>query len=272
LSNADSFRHTPFTYDEITSELRRIIEVDFTVKQFENTSISRSLRFIQQSIARGNHIEGTYELMKLSLLVANLQDIEGYSTKMLGKFKKSLTQNLSFDDHFGSRFEILTASSLARGKVNFEKLPEKVSLPDFVIHEDEDIFIECSTVHLAKPKPKHTVEKIRQDIKEKANKSYCNNRTALFIDATGIFSNSLKHGIHVDDLMRSEIEGRIKETTFGSILVFRYAVERKENRFKHAVTIRIDNSTIKETLLSFLDKHFPRDFYKVYDYLQPDYG
>ncbi len=219
-------------------------------------SLNRVLKYHNQK----NISLRDYELGKTALLVKELKIIEQHDSELLATFKKQLHTNLSFDKYFGFRMEIHTAAVLILKKVEFTKTES----PDFTIHtEDRDVFIECGSAHLSKPKTQDVKYKIGSVISQKSKKPYCGPATALFIDYTNIYHNILKNDSQFKtDEINEYLKNALKTTKFGNITLTSYVAIEDTKRFA-GMYIRVDNQNIDKSLLNTLDKSHPHGKYTI---------
>jgi len=120
------------------------------------------------------------ENARVSLLVANLRQIQGHDRRMLAVLKRQLFTS-NEDTYFGVRLEISVAASLIRAGRTFLKTES----PDFTIESEPDsVFVECTSIHLTRPTTtaEDLYSKLTSAVRAKGATSYCNARTALFID------------------------------------------------------------------------------------------
>lgn len=255
------------TFGTLVVELHRLLGMRFIKGNIsDNSQVGQSLQRIVDFNNTGNYYQRDHELIKMTLLVKHLKEIERYDLDLLKIFKKQLYKCDARDKYFGVRFEINIAASLIRKNVIFTKDES----PDFRVHKgDGQIFVECGSAHLSKPKPGDVKYKICSVINKKSRKPYCNPVTALFIDITNIIYNNLINAILPE---KSEIKEHIKETLFsipfGAVILFTYIHNKELNRFE-SVYIRIDNECIDKTLLNFLNEFYPLDEHKIHRYAVP---
>lgn len=192
------------------------------------------------------------------MLVKHLKEIEQFDKALLRKFKKEMLAHLrttnAFDNYFGIRCEINIAASLIRKGVDFKKSES----PDFVINRG-NLFIECGSTHVSKPKPSSKF-KIGSVINQKSKKAYANSKTALFIDITNIIHNELNTNNNtLEDLVvieKAYIKDVLVNSKFGNVTIFTYRHNRESNYFESTYA-RIDNNHIDSHLSVFLDEHYP---------------
>lgn len=258
------------TFGTLVVELHGLLGMRFIKGNVsDNSQIGQSLQRIIDFNNFGNYFQRDNELIKMTLLVKHLKEIEGYDLDLLKVFKKQLYKCDTHNKYFGVRFEINIAASLIRKNVIFTKDES----PDFVVHSgDRQIFIECGSAHLSKPKPGDVIYKICSVINKKSRKPYCNPATALFIDITNIFYNSLINEILPEkDEIKEHIRENLCSIPFGAVILFTYIYNKELNRFE-SVYIRVDNECIDKILLNFLNEFYPFDEHKIYRYAVPSNG
>ncbi|OFV68083.1 MAG: hypothetical protein SCAL_000723 [Candidatus Syntrophoarchaeum caldarius] len=162
--------------------------------------------------------------------------------------------------------DLVLRGTIIRKNIKFTKAES----PDFTIHtENKNIFIECGSAHLSKPKLGDIKYKIYSVINKKSSKPYCDPTTALFIDITNIYYNSLINEILVErDEIREDVKNALEHTQFGNVILFAYILNKDLNRFE-SVYIRIDNKNTEETLLNFLNDGYPFSEHTVYNFAIP---
>ena len=257
-------------YSSLVLKLNELLGMRFINGNLSSkTPIGQSLIRIIAFHNQGSYLQRDYEFSKMAMLVKHLQEIAEYDLDLLNTFKKQIYRSSTYDKYFGVRFEIEIAASLIRKNIKFTKSES----PDFIVHTNrKDIFIECGSAHLSKPKSGDITYKISSVINKKSKRPYCNNATALFIDVTNIYYNSsindiLKKG----DKMRESVKNTLRKTEFGNATLFTYIFNKDKNRFESVYT-RIDNKNIDDDLLKFLDEHYPLGEYIIYDFAIPPQG
>lgn len=194
-----------------------------------------------------------FEFAKIKLLVKNLQEIEKYDQTLLEKMNKQLLNSLNENEYYGSRFEISITASLIRKGIDFTKTES----PDFTINAKIKIFIECSSSHLTVKKSGDVKYKIKGTIDTKSGKAYCNPKTALFVDVTNLYYNSLVNEINLE---KEDVHNYAKRillgTEFGGMVLFVYLQNFKLNRYEQNY-LRVDNDSMNAFLRDFLDHNYP---------------
>lgn len=231
--------------------------------------IGKSLRKLVDYHNKGKYLLRDHEFGKIAMLVKNLKGIEGYDVNLLEEFKKQMSGSITRDTYFGIRFEINIAASLIRKNIKFTK----AGSPDFSVHEEnKDVFIECGSAHLSKPKFVDIKYKIGSVINVKSSKVYCNPTTALFIDVTNIYYSSLINKIVLEqNEVKEYVKNILEPTKFGNVTLFTYILNKDLNRFESDY-VRIDNNNIDEALLNFLNECYPLGNHTVYSFSIPSEG
>jgi len=201
------------SYGSLVIELNKLLGIRFINGNVSSKSpIGQSLRRIIEYHNRGEYLQRDYELSKIAILVKHLKEIAEYDINLLKAFKKQIHRSSTYDEYFGVRFEINIAASLIRKNIKFTKAES----PDFIIHKkSKNIFIECGSAHLSKPKLGDIKYKIRSVINKKSSKPYCTLATALFIDITNIYYNSLLNEILIErDEIREYVKNVLEHTLY----------------------------------------------------------
>ncbi len=257
-------------YGSLVIELNKLLGMRFINGNVSSKSlIGQSLKRIIEYHNQGEYLRRDYEFSKMTMLVKHLKEIAKYDINLLNAFKKQIHRSGTRDKYFGVRFKINIAASLIRKNIKFTKS----EFPDFTIHkENKNIFIECGSAHLSKPKLGDIKYKIRSVINKKSSKPYCDPITSLFIDITNIYYNSLINEILLErDEIREYVKNVLEHTQVGNVTLFIYILNKDLNRFESVYT-RIDNKNIDETLLNFLNECYPLGEHTVYKFAIPSEG
>lgn len=251
----------------VTVKLSELLNTQFIKKEDFETPIGKALKNVLWYHNNGRYKERDYELARLKMLVKHLEEIRQHDGNMLNSFRSKINRDDA--NYYGFRFEVATAASLIRKKVDFEK----TETPDFkVIHDGHEIFIECTSRHLDKPKSKDLKYKIKSAILEKSEKSYCQPNTALFIDITNIYYHSwLKGQLIQSKQLREYVMSLLESIKFGSVVLFVFILNKELNRFELNY-LRIDSHQMDLALKKFLDSFYPSGDHMVYDFAIPKSG
>ena len=243
-------------YGSLTVELSRLLKMRFTNKDILNKSkIGKSLVKVLEYHNRGQIQLRDLEIAMLQLLAKQLKNIEDYDTNLLKGFRRQIHRNNTWEQYFGIRMEINIAASLINKNAKFDKAES----PDFIIHRKGDVYIECGSIHIAKPNDDFLRKKISSVISKKSNKSYCNSTTALCVDTTNIFFHSaLRKDFFTTDVLKGYTKDTLKnvKSEFGSVILFAYMLNQNLNRYESNY-LRIDNKNIDEELMKLLNDFFP---------------
>jgi len=204
----------PNSYEEQIMELRRVLNINSGLEVGLKHPITKTLIQIEKF-----HNEREFEMRdmlhgKIFLLLKHLLEIEEFDVALLEKFRNKL-KKVTDNEYFGERLEINVARSLIEKKIPFTKSER----PDFIKINDKDIKIECTSSHLEVKltSEKGILNKIRRTVNKKANESYANEKTALVVDFTNLYYNSLDIGsdlFHRLEEIRKYFINRIEKTSF----------------------------------------------------------
>ncbi len=252
-------------YIYVTVKLSELPNTQFIEEKDFETPIGEALKNILWYHDNGRHKERDYEIARLNLLVKHLEEIKQHDENMLNSFRSKINRDDA--NYYGFRFEVATAASLIRKKVNFEK----TETPDFkIIYGNHEIFIECTSRHLDKPKSRDY--KIKSAILEKSEKSYCLPNTTLFIDITNIYHHSwLKGQLIQSGQLREYVISLLESIKFGSVVLFVFILNKDLNRLELNY-LRIDGYQTDLALKKFLDYYYPLGNHIVYDFVIPKRG
>ena len=256
---------------DILRELTRLLGKNLP-RDLPNTPIQQSINTIFQLHNAHRYQERNYHIAILQFLVRNLQDIEKHDQRLLKKYRRIIRDSLDINKYYGARFEVAAASTLIRSNCNFQRVIETTNpTPDFVIHEKSDVFLECGSTHLSNPRPKDFEYKIISEAKEKGRKTYCNQKTVLLLDISNILHYAIRFSMPIHARLETIAEKAIKDTKFGSLLLFDYIIDSKTHQYSHSY-LRKDNNEIDSDLKSFLDRIFPLGRIQIDNFYQPSFG
>jgi hypothetical protein len=255
----------------IEGEYRRIFSPYILL---ETDHIGLALKAARDFAKASRYPMRDFELDKLDFFLRNLKDIENHDRAMFETRKRRLINVLSKGDSFGIRLEIMTCSNFIRNRVDFDPIPanQTESTPDFVIHTNPEIFVECGSIHLEGTKEGDLTFKIRRAIRDKSAKPYANHNTALFIDTTNIFYHGMIKDPSLEGNLSDDVSKMLEDTKFGSVLLFRYLFENRPSRTLIHGYNRFDNRNIHVELLNFLNANFPLGVQNVDKFFQPARG
>lgn len=247
-------------------------EKEKVVPSNRNMPIERSLFRILDLHFRGKHDIRDWEMSRWILFANQMETIKRHRPEIFDSYRNRLGSN-RLDHYIGTRFEVNIASMLINDEIDFE-CPDP---PDFSIKGlSSPVSIECGSVHLSKPKSRDTKYKIQSVIREKSKKPYCLPSSSIFIDFTSIHNVMVGNqfygrGLDYYEEIRDSAIRVLRNTDFGSLLLFSYTVDLDRNRYASNY-IRVDNYCISADLYSLLDHVFPKGRYDLLDYRIPPVG
>lgn len=245
-------------YGCVALELGRLLAMRFGypyTSAGSRSQIGKVLVDVLQYDNQDRHDSRDLELIKLKFLVKQLKTIEEYDINLLKAFRRQMHRSHSWSSYFGLRMEINIASALINKNVKFTKGES----PDFTIHKERDVYLECGSIHLTRSKEDFLRKKLSSVISNKSNKSYCNPATALCVDITNIFFHSAVKG---DFFTKDTIKGHTKdalintESELGSVLLFAYMLNQNLNKYE-STYLRVDNENVDGELMKFINDFYP---------------
>ncbi len=237
-------------YSSLVMEISRLLSIRYNPSNgsFDSPhgkSLVNAVRFHNA----GQYVQRDLELLKLEFLVNDLRRIENHSPSVLKEYRKQIRRAGSEDSFFGFRFEVKIGASLIQKGVPFTR-PDP---PDFVI-EDTGIVIECGSARTSDSnKQSDLTYKVGAAVRKKKKKAYAGPDTALFIDITNVRYKS--PGMD-DKRLREAALKAVESTPFGNVTLFLFLFNGDRGTIETGY-IRADNSNISESLLSFMDSHYP---------------
>jgi len=245
-------------FGAIQSELASVLDEQFVPGEYDS-QIADYLYETQKSILRhhnsGNSGERDYHLLRLQMFLKHLKKIEERDPDLFSDFREELKKE-DYDNYYGTRFEIDCAASLFRKGVDFSH-PDP---PDFVIDTEGKPVIECTTSHISGGN--RTVEqKLKQSIISKSGKPYFTSNSAIFIDITNLAYAAVNNETELTgELVKRWMNECISNfnLNIGSILIFMYLIETRgdESSIGHHYW-RLENQGVDDTLVRFLNEHYP---------------
>jgi hypothetical protein len=249
-------------YGSVIVDLHHLIGLPIERKPFSDlskeefyqlTPVEKSLFSISQRHANGEHQARDIELQRMALFIRNLKVIRFYDRKLYRKFKQAVKHAGNNDGFFGVRYEIAIAELLIRNSCQFEKKER----PDFqVTHKQNAVFLECGSARLRGSRIDKPETKILRTINEKRSQPYEGSSTALLVDVTNVFFNTLntEHQLTSESLRQIATRG-VNTTGFGAIVLSFYLFEHISRSYE-CKFMRVDSNRIDDTLAGFLDKLF----------------
>ncbi|MBO8183262.1 MAG: hypothetical protein H0Z28_10810 [Archaeoglobus sp.] len=263
----EDFQNFMLRYGTIVGKLSELLGVTFIDERDFEKPIGRAIKGIIQYQNEQKFEERDYEIIRLKLLVEDLQKIKHYDETMLVTFREKINRDET--NYYGFRFEVAIAAFLISENVTFEKIES----PDFrVLYDDKEVFIECTSRRTSDSSFRDVESKIRAAIEEKSGKDYCQANTALFVDVTNLYFHSISRGDLVDGQeLKNYIGSLLEENDFGSVIIFVFILDKESNRFGLNY-IRVDSNRIDPILKKFLDEYYPIEEHIIFDFVIPDRG
>ena len=259
-------------FHTMVSELQQITGIDFLQRERRNNPITLRLKSIVASHNSLNFKLRDYELSILKFFINDLIVIKKHRENLYKKYKQ-LIRHQSNENYTGIRFEVKITSLFINKGIKFEKLDP----PDFSIEvNNNNVFVECTSCHLKSNLPKDIKYKFDSALAKKVKKGYNHPKTVLFIDYTNLAFNILLNNkgkeafIQLNNI-RMHIKDKLKECSFGSIVLFLYMIDINLNRVSH-MYLREDNKSIDENLLLFLNKYYPKGMELINNFEVPIRG
>lgn len=252
-------------FGSLVVEINRLLKTCFLPGRPSNaTPIGRSLIKILESHNKGDYQDRDFQLARLTIFVKNLKEIEAKKPGLINYFRKEIKKGGSADNFFGVRFEINIAASLIRKDIDFTKQES----PDFsFVFNSDPLAIECSSVRIRSEKDTSDYNyKISSCINKKERSGYHNSKTALFIDTTNLFYETLsKNDVPDLDVMRTTVRKSMSKNSYGNITLFTYFFDIAKKQYQSNYA-RIDHELIDKNLKDFMDTYFPFGSYTVDKY------
>ncbi|MEM3713303.1 MAG: hypothetical protein QXR97_07195 [Thermoproteota archaeon] len=252
-------------YGSMVVKLSTLLNRRFISKEDFDSPIGRALKTVLFYHNSGRYEERDYELARLHMLVKHLEEINIYDKGLLKLFQDKINRDDA--NYYGFRFEVAVASSLIRRKTYFQKSER----PDFkILYNGNEIFIECTSVHLHSSSLPNLRRKIMLAVKEKSRKGYDKPNAALFLDVTNIYYRILltRQPLYRDDVVRYAQEA-LGISGFGAAVLFVYVLNKDLNRFELNY-LRVDNQAIDPVLKNFLNQHYNYGTHEIHEYALPE--
>jgi hypothetical protein len=250
------------SFGGVASEMSDLLRARFVPgAKAQDGEVGRALRRTLELHNAGRCFERDVELARLALLARQLREIETARPDVLDT---DLRRRLlgARDDYHGARQEVTVARALIQAGLQFEHEPK--GRPDFVVQGPAgEAGIECTSVHLQRPKAGNLAYKPQSAMRAKAAKPYAGPSVALGIGTTNVE--------RVDELDRLELAGPLAATPYGSLFLFTSLVNLDvdppafESNYR-----RTDALSITPELLGLLDALWPRGRHGVeYSFVPP---
>lgn len=228
-----------------------------------DSPIGRDLVQMFEHHNAGRYALRDFELLRLTMLVKNLKEIEACRPELLAHYKRELRRSSSSAGYYGIRFEVNIAASLTRHGVSYRK----TEAPDFSLNGGAGI--ECTSARLTVEKPRSDLlYKVRSCVAKKARGEYVSSSVALLVDVTNLFFHLVRpHGAAV----RSTLAELAHDSGFGSIMLFAFMVNPALQRLESGY-FREDSETASDGLKHCLDLAFPSGEHVVENPIWPREG
>lgn len=253
---------------QLSLSLSELLNTQFVPHKGIGGIVGQQLRDLLCMYNRGQYNLLCYNTTLVSLLVDELNEIKKFDQTLIKKFQKNYA-NGKYDQYFGFRMEVSSAAVFIKKGIHFKKEES----PDYTIFlsEQDKVFVECTSSHI-KANHDNLFKKIISPIRVKLEKSYLNNRTALFIDITNIMHQMEKRSVLMEQIdIEKLVKCEMHNKNIGAVYLFFYAVD-KDKDFIANHLIRILNNNIDEFLLNFLNKNFPEGTDIMSNYVIPSMG
>jgi hypothetical protein len=258
-----------------TLELGRILGVRFVPGSPANdTPVGRSTARVLELINAGRADEARYELVRISMLVKHLKEIEDARPELIPKFTARLlahdvsayiVQGKKSRPHRRSSAEA-AGSSTSRPAGPTSASPSPVaawassapprtcpthSRPRTSVHEDPE------------PHVKDVAYKLTSTIRAKERRAYAAPDVALVIDATNVWALTASPRPNMDPA-----DAALAAGSYGAA-IFHAFIFDLDNEIGQLNYVRRDSPKITATLAEFLNDHFPMDAVEIERHVIP---
>lgn len=194
-----------------------------------------------------------WEAFHIGIFAMQLEAIKKKDEDLFRHFRRQL-RRISEKGYFGFRLEVQTVSIFYQMNIKFRKRES----PDFSVkYEGAEVFVECCSINLDEPRGKDVSYKVLSALTDKGRKPYANNKTALFLDYTNIFFNSIVSGVRLDlEALSADIKEKIDTFNFGAIILEANLIHMEKKGFSIGVEL-IYSDRIDLYLLELLKHMFP---------------
>lgn len=226
--------------------------------------IHDELSLVMEYVDGRNYQLAVLLILQLKQLVEDIQIVKLNDEIKFNIFRNENLKHKEDNAYYGFRFELNIWASLIKKGVSVIKSER----PDFEIN-DLKVYIEATSCR--KRGDKKYVDfplKIKSVINKKLENrgEYMNLSTVLAIDITNLYHEDSKANFETNNY--SEIVDEIKEYILnkevGCILLFTYYLVKYPMGYQSSY-IRIDNKSIDNNLVKFLDDNFPMGEFQIID-------
>jgi hypothetical protein len=157
-----------------------------------------------------------WEAFRIGIFAMQLEAIKQKDEDLFRYFRRKL-RRISEKEYFGFRLEVQTVSIFYQMNIKFRKRES----PDFSVeYGGAEVFVECCSINLDEPRSKDVSYKVMSALTDKGRSPYANKKTALFLDYTNIFFNSVVSGVRLDlETLSADIKEKIDTLNFGAIIL-----------------------------------------------------
>jgi hypothetical protein len=248
-----SLRLVFFQMGPVAVELSQLLGTRFVPgERTYNGPISEDLARIIVHLNQGELQLAQLEITRLALLARDLRVVADHDQALLERFRKKLT-NPAVGNYYGNRCELFVARGLIKLGISFVyDVPRR---PDFAIGA---IGIECTSAYSQLASRTRINQKVSRAIVDKGKEVYCNQRTALIVDVTGIRFRSWAElgGPLGKDQVKDIVNRAMRRAPFGSVVVSTLAADEGAEVVERLYS-RFDASGIAPELRSLLNRAYP---------------
>lgn len=194
-----------------------------------------------------------WQAFRIGIFAMQLEAIKKKDEDLFRHFRRKL-RRVSEKEYFGFRLEVQTVSLFYQMNIKFRKRES----PDFSVeYEGAEVFVECCSINLNEPRDKDVGYKVISALTDKGRKPYANKKTALFLDYTNIFFNSVVSGVRLDlEALSADIKGKIDTLNFGAIILEANLMHIERKGFSIGIHL-IYSDGIDPVLFELLKRMFP---------------
>jgi len=214
--------------------------------------VGRMIRDVLDYHDQNQRFVRDWEAFRIGNFAMQLETIKKKNEDLFRYFRRQL-RRINEKEYFGFRLEVQTVSIFHQMNIKFRKRES----PDFSVEYDgTEVFVECCSINLDEPKDKDVSYKVLSALIDKGRKPYANNKTALFLDHTNVFFNSVVSGVRLDlEALSADIKEKINTFNFGAIILEANLMYLERKRFSIGVE-PIYSDGIDASLLKLLKQMF----------------
>jgi hypothetical protein len=253
-------------------------KLDFDLENSDNKEHAFYDNFQMLLELEPNSIEYKYILNNcLFGPIEYLEEIKKVSLDEFNFWKKRLVRNKKNVGLYGDIFELYINWTFVQKNLKFTKTER----PDFsLLHNDVEIFIECTSVYFdfnKNPIEKEIFKKLKSKIREKITEEYMNLSTALFIDITNLYYHSKNINLSLNSNLISKVleeldnnltkKNQKKAIKPIGLIVFFYFDNsndsNNENYYSCNILANFKRPSADINLINFLEKNFIKNIEKT---------